>query len=479
MKPIKLLFSTALCTLASFLAGCSMAPSYERPASPVSESWPEYGDDEQVSSDSAGLEWRDFFTDNQLQRLISLALENNRDLEIAGLNVERIQALYRIQRSNLVPSLEMAGSGTRQRIPADLSSTGEAMTTSTYNVGGLMSSYELDFFGRVTSLKDEALENYLASKEARLSYETSLVSSVARQYFSYLAAQEQLKLVCTALEAAEQVHALNRQIYENGVGSELMLRSSETQLFALRANVSAVREQVAQSRNALVFLVGTSIPEDLLLPESLDSRILVEDLPIGLPSDLLIRRADIRSAEHNLMAINAHIGAARAAFFPSVRLTAFGGTASSELSGLFESNSGSWSFSPSISLPIFSGGRNKANLDVAWVMKNIEVANYEKAIQKAFREVSDALAARVFIDEQLNAQEARVTAADRRYELSSQLFKAGHESLMTVLLAQQELVGAEQSLVQIRLSRLNNLTSLFTALGGGWDETNNSPDTRG
>lgn len=472
MKLLKFISLSIPSALAFLGVGCSMAPTYQRPDLPVSEVWTETEFDDQELSVPSDLNWTEFFADQHLTRLVNLALDNNRDLRVAGLNVERIEALYQIQRLALVPNLNLNAGGTRQRVPGDLNGTGTAMTSNSFSVGGQIPSYELDFFGRVTSLKDQALETYLASQEARKSYELSIVSSVVRQYFAFLAANEQLELALNAAETAEHSYDLNRQTYEAGIGSEMSLRASETQLHAFRANVAVLRSQMTQTKNALIFLVGTSLPEDLLTRVSLADFNLVVSIPVGLPSDLLRRRPDIRSAEHVLIAANAYIGAARAAFFPSIRLTTFGGTASSELSELFESGSGSWSFSPSITLPIFSGGRNKANLDIAWVSQKIEIANYEKAIQSAFREVADGLAVRKNIDEQIDAQEARITAANRRFELSKELFNMGSESYLTVILAEQELIGAKQSLVQAQLSKLTNLTSLFAALGGGWSETN-------
>lgn len=462
---IKLL--AAGCTL---LSGCSLAPKYQRPAAPVAAT---YSLDAPTASNpaavpAADLAWQQFFGDPRLRGIIQLALQNNRDLRVAALNVERVRAIYGIQRSVLIPSLDATGDAVRQRTPATLSPSGQPVTGSVYEVGLQIPSYEVDFFGRVMSLRNQVLHQYLATEEARRSAQIALISAVARQYLGSLAADEQLALARQTLRAAEQSYELNRQSFEGGVTSELDLRTAEGQREAVRASVAALEQQAAQLANGLVLLVGAPLPADFPPAGSLATQALVEDLPEGLPADLLVRRPDVRAAEEVLQAANANIGVARAAFFPSIKLTAFGGSASTELSGLFESGSGRWSFAPSITLPIFAGGRNKAQLDVAWIEQRIEIANYEQAIQNAFREVADALAVRSVIGRTIAAQQARVNAARRRYELTQQRFDAGVDPYLTVLLAQQEQFAAEQSLIDARLARLANLTALYSALGGGW-----------
>ncbi|HEX2854291.1 MAG TPA: efflux transporter outer membrane subunit [Opitutaceae bacterium] len=458
---IKLL--AAGCTL---LSGCSLAPKYQRPAAPVAATYSL--DASTASTPAADLAWQQFFGDARLRGIIQLALENNRDLRVAALNVERVRAIYGIQRSVLIPSLDATGDAVRQRTPATLSPTGQPVTGSVYEVGLQIPSYEIDFFGRVMSLRNQVLHQYLATEEARRSAQIALISAVARQYLAALAADEQLAVARQTLRAAEQSYDLNRQSFEGGVTSELDLRTAEGQREAVRASVAALEQRAAQLANGLVLLVGSPLPTDLPPVGSLATQALVEDLPPGLPADLLARRPDVRAAEEVLRAANANIGVARAAFFPSIKLTAFGGSASTELSGLFESGSGRWSFAPSITLPIFAGGRNKAQLDVAWIEQRIEIAQYEQAIQNAFREVADALAVRSIIGRTIAAQQARVNAARRRYELTQQRFDAGVDPYLTVLLAQQEQFAAEQSLIDARLARLANLTALYSALGGGW-----------
>jgi len=458
---------TSFAAVGLLLGGCSLAPRYERPASPVADSYTTSASTSATDKAVADISWEEFFSDPRLQTVIRTALENNRDLRVAALNVERVRALYNIQRTALIPSLDATADGSRRRTPGDLSASGQSTISSSYQVGLEIPSYELDFFGRVTSLRDQVLQQYLATEEAQRSAQISLISTIARQYFAVLATEEQLALARQTLDAANRSFELNRKSYEAGVASELDLRTAESQRESVRASVAAIEQSRDLAKNALVLLVGAPLPNDVLTTGSLATQNLIDDLPAGLPSDLLTRRPDILAAEHILQAANANIGIARAAFFPSVKLTAFGGSASPELSGLFESGSKAWSFAPSVTLPIFAAGRNKAQLNVANIQKRIEIANYEKAIQTAFREVSDALAVRQSIGTQIDAQTARTAAAQRRYELSEQRYKAGVDSFLSVLLAQQELFSAQQQLVTARLARLDNLTTLYAALGGG------------
>ncbi|WP_269446589.1 efflux transporter outer membrane subunit [Cephaloticoccus primus] len=455
-------------------AGCSLAPKYQRPAAPVAESYPEATG---PISPAVELSWQQFFGgDARLRAIIALALENNRDLHAAALNVERVRALYRIQRAATFPDIAATGDGTRRQTPASLSPTGERSIDSTYQVGLSIPAYELDFFGRVASLRDTALQQYLATEQAHRSAHIALISAVARQYLNLLATEERLDLAQQILAAAERSYALNHQSFEAGIASEIDLRTAEAQREAVRASVAEIEQARDLAYNALVLLVGAPLPATLPAAGTLASQeALIEDLPAGLPSELLTRRPDILAAEHNLRAANANIGAARAAFFPSVRLTAFGGSASPELSDLFEGGTKAWTFAPSIALPIFAGGRNRAQLDVAKLAQRIEITNYEKAIQTAFREVADALAVAKTIGTQVDAQAARVTAATRRYELSQARYRAGVDSYLAVLLAQQELFTAQQQLVAARLARLSNLTGLYAALGGGWDDSSETP----
>ena len=458
----------------ALLSGCTLAPRYERPAAPVSKAWPTSAMGSvataragATSPSAADLGWRDFFADPRLQQLVDLSLTNNRDLRVALLNVERSRAQYRIQRSDMFPSVDAMGSGARQRSPADLSPTGQALTASQYSVGLGVTAFELDLFGRVRSLTQQALEQYLATEEARRSAQLALVAAVATQYLTERAYDEQLVLARQTYETVQASLELTRRRFEQGSANELDVRTAEAQVQTARSNVASYVQLRAQAENALVVLVGQPLPAVLPAPRSLEAQALVAELPSGLPSDLLQRRPDIRQAEHTLRSANANIGASRAAFFPSISLTASGGTSSAELSGLFKNASGTWLFSPQINLPIFSGGRNRANLDVANVTKQIEVANYEKAIQIAFREVADALAARSTLDEQIAAQAARVAAEQKRFALTELRYRTGVDNYLVVLLAQQDLYSAQQTLIQSQLSRLSNYIALYKALGGG------------
>lgn len=465
MRP--LLPVLAATSAAALLAGCSLAPKYERPASPTATAYPVLGDDG-ASASAADLGWRDFLGDARLRELVALALENNRDLRVAALNVERVRALYDIQRTALIPSLDATASGTRQRTPADLASGGAATTSSNYSVGLAVTAYELDFFGRVASLRDQVLATYLATDEARRSAQISLVAAVANQYFTVLAAEEQQALARQTLAAVDSSLGIVRSRREFGTASELDLATAEAQVQTARSNLAAAEQQRAQAANALDLLVGRALPDDLPASAPLSRDSLLADLPAGLPSDLLARRPDILAAEFTLQAANANIGVARAAFFPSVTLTAFGGTSSASLDGLFKSGSGAWSFTPQITVPIFAAGRNRATLKVAEIENRIEIANYEKTIQTAFREVADSLATRATIEDQLAAQTARVAAQQRRLELSDLRYQNGVDGYLAVLLAQQDLYASQQALIQTRLARLANLITLYKALGGGW-----------
>lgn len=450
-------------------AGCSLAPTYERPDAPIATT---YGPDSPAVSASASgavdIAWTSFFGDARMQALIELALANNRDLQVAALRIERVRALYNIQRTALIPTLNAGVDGTRQLTPGDINGTGSPRTVSTYGVAAEIPSYELDFFGRVTSLRDQVLQQYLATEEAARSAQIALVSAVARQHLVLLALEEQSAIAEANLATVAQAYALNQQAYDAGQASELDLRTAEGQRETVRAALATLHQQREQARNALTLLIGGPLPADLPPPGSLASADLLAELPVGMPADLLTRRPDVRAAEHQLQAANANIGIARAAFFPSVKLTAEGGTASTEFDNLFESGTGAWRFAPSITVPIFAAGANRARLEVAAVEKRIEVANYQKAIQTAFREVADALAARRWTDEQIAAQAARVAAAEKRHTLTQKRFEAGIDSYLPVLLAQQEQFSAQQALVQARLDQLTQRTNLFAALGGGW-----------
>lgn len=468
-----------LAACAALLASCSLAPKYERPAAPVAQDWPTPSPAVQSEHGAADLGWRDVFGDARLQALIALALENNRDLRVAALNVDLARARYRIQRSALLPEVDASGSFVRQRTPQDASPTGQAFTSNTWTLGVGVTAYELDLFGRVRSLKDVALESYLATEEARRGAHLALVAAVAQQELTTRALDEQIALARRTVDLVQSSLDLTQRKFDVGQASELDLRTAEAQLYTARVNLSVATQQRAQSENALVLLVGSPLPSDLPAPQAVEVAGLLAQLPPGLPSELLQRRPDILEAEHALRAANANIGAARAAFFPSIALTAFGGFLSGELGKLFDGPSDMWSFSPRVNVPIFTGGRNSANLESAKVLDSIQVALYQKAIQVAFREVADALAAREPLEAQVEAEASRVAADQRRYELSRMRYDKGVDSYLVVLTAQQDLYAAERLLIQARLARLVNLVELYRVLGGGWVERTAQPGVAG
>lgn len=454
------------------LAGCTLAPEYERPASPVSGQWPKGLDaaEDKGGEIAADLNWRTFYQDARLQQVIALALENNRDLRIAVLNVELVRAQYGIQRSNLLPTLSGNGSWSRQHTPGDLTGTGVGATGNTFNLGVGVTSYEVDLFGRIRSLNRQALENYLASEEARKSTQIALIAEVANQYLAERATYERLVVSEQTLKTVSDSLELIQSRYDIGDATRLDLRTAQSQVESARASVATYQEQWAIARNGLTLLVGTELPANLPPVSPLSDTHLLGDLQAGLPSDLLIRRPDILAAEHRLIGANANIGAARAAFFPSIYLTASGGTASAQLSDLFSSGSGAWQFMPTISVPIFTGGRNTAALEAAKVGKNIEIAQYEQVIQNAFREVSDSLATREWIGQRLEAYQKLVEAQQERFDLATERYERGVDNYLSVLVAQQELFNAQQNLIATEQLRLSNMVTLYKVLGGGWDE---------
>ncbi len=422
---------------------------------------------------AADIGWRSFFQDPQLQALIAAALDNNRDLRSAALRIEEARAQYNIQSADRLPTLNGNASGSRSHTPADLSSGGTVSNNNRYDVGLSLASFELDFFGRVRSLNDAALAQYLATEEARLSVQISLVAEVAKAALAERAFAEQLALAQNTLDGRDSGYRLTQKRFEVGAASTLDLRQNETLLESARVAVATLARQRAQANNALTLLVGKPVA-GLPPAQPLAAQTIVSAVPAGLPSDLLARRPDIRALEQKLKSANANIGAARAAFFPRISLTAGIGSASSSLSGLFEAGSGAWSFAPQLTLPIFDAGRNRSNLSLAQVRKELAIVDYEKAIQSGFREVADTLSARAFLDTQVNAQAAVQQAQAERLKLSVLRQENGINSALDVLDAQRELFSAEQSLVQAQLLRLNNAIDLYRALGGGWQESSSA-----
>lgn len=461
-KRLRAAVAAALLTV----SGCSLIPQYDRPQAPIA---PTYG--VPTTAGTSSLTWQQVFRSERLQGLIKEALEHNRDYRVAALNIERAQALYRIQRADLLPSISAGGAGTSQRTPQDLSSSGQSATTHAYSAGLGFTAYELDFFGRVRSLDQQALETYFATVEAKRSAKLALVAQVAAAYYQLQADQQLLAIAQQTLDSQQQSHALVTSSYDNEVATELDLSQSESTVRAAESAKARYQRLVEQDRNALVLLVGKPLPETTFAAIALDALPLQDDLPAGMPSELLTARPDILAAEHQLKAANANVGAARAAFFPSITLTASAGSASSQLGDLFAGGQGAWSFVPSINIPIFNYGRNQANLDVARVQTSIEVARYQKTIQTAFREVADGLTAKAHLDTQVLAETRRLQANSKSYSLADSRYREGVDTFLNTLDAQRNLFSAEQDLVSVKLARINNLISLYKALGGGEAET--------
>jgi multidrug efflux system outer membrane protein len=470
MKSMKIRASASVLLAAGVLSACSLAPTYERPAAPIATAFPAEAIPAAVQSQlSADSGWREFFQDPRLQALIESALAHNRDLRVAALRIEEARAQYNIVAADLLPSFNGNVTRSRSRISGALSQTGASVVSTNYQVGLNLAAFELDFFGRVRSLNDAALAQYLATEEARRAAQISLVAEVAKAYLAERAYAEQQQLAQQTFDARTSGYKLAQQRFEVGASSALDLRQNEVLVQTARASLATLVRQRAQAINALTLLVGRPL-DNLPEPQSLSAQTIVADLPAGLPSDLLTRRPDIRASEQRLIAANANIGAARAAFFPRISLTAGIGGASNELGNLFNAGSRTWSFVPQLTLPIFDAGRNNANLSLAQVRNNVAVADYEKTIQTAFREVADALVARGAIDEQIDAQRLVQEAQSERLKLAELRFKNGVASSLDVLDAQRELFSAEQSLVQARLLRLTNAVDLYRSLGGGLQE---------
>jgi outer membrane protein, multidrug efflux system len=456
--------------IVALLTGCTLVPKYTKPEAPVPSSWPS-GPAYKETQTTPGapvavdLKWRKFFTDERLQKIIETALNNNRDLRVASLTVERARALYRIQRNELLPAINAVGSGGKERVPADVSGTGSSMTVEQYSVNFGISSWEIDFFGRIRNLEKRALAEYFATEEARRSAQILLVSEVANAYLALAADRETLQLVQSTLETQRAAYDLIRRRYEKGLATALDLRQAQTQVDASRVDIARYTQLVAQDENALNLLVGSPLPGDLL-PEALSNVTPPKEISPGTSSEVLLQRPDILYAENLLKAANANIGAARAALFPRISLTTAFGTASNELSGLFKAGSDSWNFSSQIVLPIFDA-RAWSALSATKVDREIAVAQYEKAIQGAFREVADALAQRGTVGDQMEAQQSLVNATAETYRLANLRYTKGIDSYLGVLDAQRSLYASQTGLIAIRLANLAYQVRLYAVLGGG------------
>lgn len=446
---------------AALLAGCSLIPKYERPAAPVADSFPYPA--ATSGTPAAQLGWQDFFTDEQLRSLIGIALKNNRDLRVAVLNVEQARSQVDVARSSLFPTLSAAFNYTHQPstpvTPANL-----------YTAGIAASAWEIDLFGRIRSLSEAAFAQYSGSEEGRKAAQMTLVAGVADTWLAVIADDELLAITQDTLKTREESLRLTRLRFENGVASEIDFRQAETLFESARAANAALRRQRAVDVDALALLLGQPVPAELRTPARTEA-VTFADVPAGLPSEVLIARPDVRQAEQQLIAANANIGAARAAFFPRISLTAEAGSASTALSGLFKSGTWGVTFAPSLALTIFDAGRNSANLRSANVQRDIAVAQYEKAIQSAFREVADALAGRANFGEQVDAQRRAVEADNVRLKLAQLRYDNGVASYLDLLDAQRTLFADQQVYVQAKLAELQNQVQLYKALGGGWNPT--------
>jgi len=446
-------------------SGCSFIPQLDKPALPVAQQFPAATAATGVAA--ADIPWQQFFTDPRLQQIIQLALDNNRDLRVAVLNIEKARAQYQIQRAAQFPEIGVAGQGSRQP------STVTGQYVNMYTAGLTMPSWEIDFWGRIGSLKEQALAQYLATAEGRKSAQISLIANVANAWLGLQADEELMEISRRTLGTREQSVTLTKLRLDSGVASELDFRQAQSLAESARATLAQQTRQRELDVNALTLLVGQGLPSDLLASlqgKKLSDLPAIADVPSGLPSDLLLRRPDVRQAEQSMIAANANIGAARAAFFPNISLTASAGFVNPELSDLFSAGSKYFSIAPSLYLPIFNAGRTRANLEVAEAGEKIAVAQYEKSIQTAFREVSDALVSSQTLQDQLQAQSRQLEAEQVRYKLSDLRYTNGVASYLDLLDAQRSLFALEQSVVQVRLQQLQNQVNLYKVLGGGWTE---------
>lgn len=483
MKPTLAVRSSVL-IVASLLGACSLMPDYQRPAAPVAAGWPsgpayQAETANAAAQPAADITWRDFYADARLRQVIELALANNRDLRVSTLNIEKARAQYGIERAALLPTLSANGNQTAAKVPASVSSTGSERISREYDANLGITAYELDFFGRVRSLSEAALQTYLATEEARRAQQISLVAEVATDYLNLAADQQRLKLAVETLASQKQTYELTQRRFKAGTSSGVSMYEAQASVEAARGEVARYTSLIAIDQNALTLVVGSAVPAELLPSDAVDAVTKLASIPAGLPSDLLQRRPDVLQAERSLQAANANIGAARAAFFPKITLTGTTGVASPTLSNLFDSGNSAWTFVPRISLPIFDGGVNLANLTISKVDREIAVANYEKSIQTAFREVADALADRGTLDERLASQQALVDATSKSYRIYDARYRLGADSYLNALISLRSLYTAQQNLITLRLTHSTNLVTLYKVLGGGWQPEGVAADDRG
>lgn len=468
--PKQTLTLTLAAAVSVILAGCTMAPRYERPAAPVADAWPSgaaYDSSQAGEKTAADVPWREFIKDQKLQKVIEQALANNRDLRSALANIQSARAQYRIQRADLFPRINGEVNATRSKSFNQFTGAGGTLENEFYTANVGLSAFEIDLFGRVRSLSRAALETYLATEEAERATRISLIAETASAYLTLAADSSQHDLSRRTVESAQRSMEVTRKRLEAGVSSRLDVRQAETIYQQARADLASTTALMAQDRNALELLTGSSIPDELMPAELPDDHQWLADVPAGLSSSVLLSRPDVLQAEHQLKSANANIGAARAAFFPTLSLTASTGRASTELSDLFSGGASIWSVGPSLTLPIFNGGANVANLAYANAQRDLYVSQYELAIQTAFREVADALAVRGTIQDQLDAQRALVDAAADSYQLAEARYTKGVDTFLNALDAQRTLYNAEKSLVSARLTASDNVVTLYRVLGGG------------
>ena len=469
MKKI-LSLSVLMSTL--LLAGCmSMAPDYKRPSMPVADQWRSNSATATTQTNAAKplseTSWQSFFLDERLRKVIALALEHNRDLRVSVLNIEKARAEYRVQRSESLPSVSVGGTQTASRTSAATSTTGVSSVGRQYSAEIGFSSYELDLFGRIRSLNDQALESFFATEETKRSAQLSLIAEVAGDWLTLATNQQLLTLASNTLASQQKTLALSEARHKVGAISGMDLAQIRTSVESARLDVAQQKAQIEQDRNALELVVGTAVPDALLPTGSSNSAVTLAQIPASLSSRILLDRPDVLSAEHTLKAANAEIGAARAAFFPTISLTASGGFSSDQLSSLFTGANRTWSFVPTVSIPIFNAGNLKASLKVSETERDIAVADYEKSIQTAFSEVADALAVRASMKEQLDAQKALVQASQTAYRLADARYRNGIDGYLDALDAQRTLYSAQQTQLSLYLTDLKNRVTLYKVLGGG------------
>ena len=448
------------------LAGCTLMPAYEKPQAPIATSYPRPDLPEQSGVSVTSVDWQSFFGDEQLRSLISTALVNNRDLLLALRRVEEAQALHGIQRADRFPGVNALASGSRSRVPADLSPTGSEIISSQYQVALATSAWEIDFWGRVRSLETAALQSYLATDEARRAVQVTVIAQVASVYLAELELDERTALAERTIQTRQEARRIAQRRFEVGSAARVDAIQAEILLSQALAELTVLQRLREQNHNALEVLVGRPVPTQRRLLSSMEAGSM-RSVAAGLPSDLLTQRPDLRAAERRLKAANANIGAARAAFFPRIALTGSLGTASSDLDGLFKGGSGAWSFAPSLTLPIFNGGRNQAGLDLAQARSHLAVADYERSVQNAFREVADALAERSWLAEQLQVQRTMLDAQRERGRIARLRYQNGAAPYLEVLDAERDVFSAEQALVQTQRAWLASGIKLYAALGGG------------